>query len=108
MLNSRTNMPLKRVTFCSGALENLHKATRQLHASNHSARMWWAALQPSQNLIYACDVRKTMRKPTRKENPDHAWLSTRIESRFSRDGSKPWLMQSLITPVITPHGMAMQ
>mmetsp|Transcript_75904 Transcript_75904/g.232329 ORF Transcript_75904/g.232329 Transcript_75904/m.232329 type:complete len:281 (-) Transcript_75904:97-939(-) len=107
MLNSRMRICLKRITFHSGSLEYLQNATRALHASNHSARIWWVAVQPSQNLLYACDVRKTMRKPTRNENPDQAWLSSRIESTSSRVGMYPWLIEYLSTPVSTAQGTAM-
>mmetsp|Transcript_69421 Transcript_69421/g.187669 ORF Transcript_69421/g.187669 Transcript_69421/m.187669 type:complete len:204 (+) Transcript_69421:1451-2062(+) len=80
MLKRRTTVCWKMRMLSCPALECLQNATSALQASNHSARIWWVEVQPSQKRAYAWEVRNTMRNPTRNMNPLHVAVSRKMLS----------------------------
>mmetsp|Transcript_39448 Transcript_39448/g.88954 ORF Transcript_39448/g.88954 Transcript_39448/m.88954 type:complete len:220 (+) Transcript_39448:604-1263(+) len=108
MLTRRTSVFLNLIILSCGALECLQNAMRALHASNHSARIWWVAVQPSQKRLYACEVRKTMRNPTKKLKPLHACVWLRMLSFCRMKSRYPRSIKNFISAASTAQGNAIR
>mmetsp|Transcript_5606 Transcript_5606/g.16223 ORF Transcript_5606/g.16223 Transcript_5606/m.16223 type:complete len:226 (+) Transcript_5606:1006-1683(+) len=106
MLKSRTSVCLKYKICSRSALECSQKATMALHASNHSARIVCVLVHPSQKRLYAWDVLKTMRKPTKKLNPLQACVSLSMLYSPCMKVMWPSLMSHRIPAATSPHGKA--
>jgi len=103
MLTSVTKSCLRLFTSGPSASECLQNAMRELAASYHSAAILRVDVQPSQKRVYAWDVLKTTKKPTRKVKLLHIWAFSRTPSSMN---SVLNVGTNFITDAMAEHGSA--
>mmetsp|Transcript_77746 Transcript_77746/g.175762 ORF Transcript_77746/g.175762 Transcript_77746/m.175762 type:complete len:216 (+) Transcript_77746:884-1531(+) len=106
MLNSRTSLCLNLMSTSPSTCEYLRNDTSEAQVSNHSERILCVAVVPETKRLYAWDVRKTMRKPTKKLKPAQGWDCLRMLSSFERISHWNLLMLNLMAAVRRAHGSA--